>query len=34
MEYIFEQIQKINDLQLETLLPWSDSIPEKCKVKK
>lgn len=34
MEYIFEQIQKVNDLQLETLLPWSDSIPEKYKVKK
>lgn len=34
MEYIFEQIQKSNDLQLETLLPWSDSIPEKCKMKK
>ena len=23
MEYIFEQIQKGNDSQLETLLPWS-----------
>lgn len=34
MEYIFEQIQKVNDLQLETLLPWSDSIPEKYKIKK
>lgn len=35
MEYIFEQIQKSDDgLKLETLLPWSDSIPEKCKIKK
>ena len=34
MEYIFEQIQKVNDLQLETLLPWSESIPEKCKIRK
>lgn len=34
MEYIFEQIQKVHDLQLETLLPWSDSIPEKYKIKK
>lgn len=34
MKYIFEQIQKVNDLQLETLLPWSDSIPEIYKIKK
>lgn len=34
MEYIFKQIQKVNDLQLETLLPWSDSIPEKYKINK
>ena len=34
MEYIFEQIQKVNNLQLETLLPWSESIPEKCKIRK
>lgn len=34
MEYIFEQIQKVNDLQLETLLPWSDSILKKYKIKK
>lgn len=34
MEYIFEQMKKFNDLQLETLLPWSNSIPEKCKNRK
>ena len=34
LEYIFEQIQKVNDVEYETLLPWSDCLPEKCKTKK
>lgn len=31
LEYIFEQIQKAKDLDIESLLPWSKDIPDKCK---
>ena len=31
LEYVFEQIQLNKDLQLSEILPWSESIPEKCK---
>lgn len=34
LEYIFGQIQTVKDLQIETLLPWSEFIPEKSKNKK
>jgi len=31
LEYVFEQIQLNKDLQISEILPWSLSIPEKCK---
>ncbi|GLB28463.1 hypothetical protein LAD12857_03860 [Lacrimispora amygdalina] len=31
LEYIFEQIQKKDNLQIEDILPWSDKIPDICK---
>lgn len=31
LEYVFEQIQLNKDLQISEILPWSASIPEKCK---
>ena len=31
LEYVFEQIQLNKDLQISEILPWSESIPEKCK---
>lgn len=31
LEYVFEQIQLNKDLQISEILPWSVSIPEKCK---
>lgn len=31
LEYVFEQIQMNNMLQVSDLLPWSAKIPEKCK---
>ena len=34
LEYVFEQIQLANDLQIENLLPWSEKIPECCKNQK
>jgi transposase len=34
LEYIFEQIQTAKDLQVEDLLPWSETIPDKCKKQK
>ena len=34
LQYIFEQIQLKQDLQISELLPWSENIPEICKNKK
>lgn len=34
LEYVFEQIQLAKELQIEQLLPWSEKIPECCKVQK
>lgn len=31
LEYVFEQIQMNDMLQVSDLLPWSEKIPEKCK---
>lgn len=31
LEYVFEQIQLNKDLQIAEILPWSETIPEKCK---
>ena len=34
LEYIFEQMQHQNELDIKDILPWSDKIPDKCKNKK
>ena len=31
LEYVFEQLQLNQDLQISEILPWSTNIPEKCK---
>ena len=31
LEYVFKQIQLNKNLQISEILPWSESIPEKCK---
>ncbi|WP_455718818.1 hypothetical protein [Anaerosporobacter sp.] len=31
LEYVIEQIQMNDTLQVFDLLPWSEKIPEKCK---
>lgn len=31
LEYVFQEIQKQDDINLEDILPWSDKIPDKCK---
>ncbi|MFV0342396.1 MAG: transposase domain-containing protein [Anaerocolumna sp.] len=33
LEYIFEQMQINKELEISEILPWSDKIPNKCKIK-
>lgn len=33
LEYIFKQMQLQKNLDMQDILPWSDKIPDKCKVK-
>ena len=33
LQYVFEQIQLKQDLQISEILPWSDNIPETCRNK-
>lgn len=33
LEYVFEQMQIQDNLDIKDILPWSDKIPNKCKVK-
>lgn len=34
LEYVFEQLQRNRSTAIERLLPWSETIPEKCRNKK
>jgi len=32
LEYVFQQIQKSDEVEIETLLPWATDIPLRCKI--
>jgi len=32
LEYVFQQIQKNDEVEIETLLPWAKDIPLRCKM--